>query len=296
MHTFTISRRYTLILLLILIFPVLSHANTEDVISIKAPKSVGVGQPFLIKISSPEKLNNLKIFWNNKTITPSISTKKAMSCALVILGTNLRTTPAGLPLVVQADSHGKIHRLHKTIQVVHHEYQQESLTVAPKMITPPPNILKRTKAERELALKKIRTFSPNRLWQLPFSLPVKGKMLSRFGLHRIFNGKSKRRHKGLDFRAYLGTPIKSIAAGKVSLVGNFYYAGNCVHIDHGNGVTSAYVHMSKVFVKEGDTVRKGDKIGLSGATGRATGAHLHLSVFVQGISVDPEPLFKMSEP
>ncbi|WP_031482803.1 M23 family metallopeptidase [Maridesulfovibrio frigidus] len=295
---FTRSLRYTLFLLLILIYPTICHASTEDIISINIPKSVGVGQPFLVQISSSEKLDKLdklEIFWNDKPILPTITTKKGISSAIVILGTSLRTTPADLPLVIQADSSGKTHRLHKTIHIVQHEYQRESLTVAPKMIKPPQKVLNRTKSERELALKVIRTYSPKRMWQLPFALPVKGKMLSRFGLHRVFNGESKRRHKGLDFRAYLGTPIHSIAAGTVTLVGKFYYAGNCVYIDHGNGIISASAHMSKVLVKQGDIVRKGEQIGLSGATGRANGAHLHLGVFVQGVSIDAEPLFKMSE-
>jgi len=82
-----------------------------------------------------------------------------------------------------------------------------------------------------------------------------------------------------------------MAPGTVLLVGNFYYAGNCAFIDHGNGLVSLSCHMSKVLIKKGDIVESGQKIGLSGATGRVNGAHLHLATFVQGKVVDPEPFF-----
>ncbi|TIH13551.1 M23 family metallopeptidase [Marinifilum sp. JC120] len=279
--------------ILILLSPALSQSAEVIPLTLTAPDSAGIGQPFLVQISSTQKLNQLQVYWNGKTITPTITTNNDESHALVLLGTSLRTEPADMPLEIQAITQGIKHNLNRIIHIEPHKYQGEKLSVAPKMITPPEKELKRIKAEREKALKAIRTVSAERMWEIPFVLPVKGKKLSRFGLYRTFNGKIKRRHKGLDFRAYLGTPIKSIAAGKVILVGNFYYAGNCVFIDHGNGVVSNSIHMSTVLVKEGDLIKPGQKIGLSGATGRATGAHLHLSVYVQGLSIDPEPLFTL---
>lgn len=168
---------------------------------------------------------------------------------------------------------------------------RETLTVAPRMVKPPKEAQIRIAKEREIIGNALSMVSPQRHWELPFYRPVEGKMLSRFGLHRVFNGDTKSRHTGLDFRAWLGTPEHAIAAGKVVLADNFYYAGNSVWIDHGNGLMSMYGHMSKVLVKQGDMVTAGQKLGLSGATGRVTGAHLHLAVFVLGQVVDPEPLF-----
>ena len=99
------------------------------------------------------------------------------------------------------------------------------------------------------------------------------------------------RHTGLDFRALKGTPIHTIAAGEIILVGAFYFPGNFVMVDHGNGVVSFYCHMSKITVKRGEHVISGQQIGLSGSTGRATGAHLHLSMYANGRVIDPEPFF-----
>ncbi len=98
----------------------------------------------------------------------------------------------------------------------------------------------------------------------------------------------------MDFRASLGTPVCSIAPGKVVLTGhNYYYGGNCVYVDHGNGVVSAYQHLSEILVKEGERVQRGHAIGRAGASGRVTGAHLHLSVYANGVNIDPAPLFRM---
>ncbi len=288
-----LSLRTAISTVLFLLLPAICHAANIPKISVTAPESVGIGQPFLVQISSPQKIEQLQVSWNGKNITPSISVTNGTSKAMVLLGSRLSSKPEDIKLGIHTTILGTKHEFQKTIHIIYHKYQEERLSIAPRMITPPEKAMKRIKAEREKALKAIRTVSPERMWEAPFTLPVKGKKLSRFGLYRTFNGEIKRRHKGLDFRAWLGTPIKTVAAGKVLLVGNFYYAGNCVYIDHGNGVVSSSIHMSKVLVKEGDMLKAGQKIGLSGATGRATGAHLHLSVYVQGVSIDPAPLFKL---
>jgi murein DD-endopeptidase MepM/ murein hydrolase activator NlpD len=258
------------------------------------PDSVGVGQPFLAALSSSGRLDALELDWNGRTVRPAVD--PATRTAQVLLGTPLSAEPGTGDLEVRATVDGAARRLVRTIRIVPHAYQQESLSVAPAKITPPPAMAERIKRERELSLRAIRTETPDRRWELPLSLPVKGRMLSRFGLYRTFNGDIKRRHKGLDFRAYLGTPIHAVADGTVVLVGDFYFSGQCVFIDHGNGVVSMSVHLSKTLVAPGNGVARGQVIGLSGATGRATGAHLHLSVFVQGVNVDPEPLFTMTPP
>lgn len=270
-------------------------ASAESGMEIAVPKTIGVGQPFLATFSLPPGSEDLRIFWNGRSIPTDIREQDGRLKAVSLLGVGLKAMPGLYSLEWEVRLNNENRRFRKLIRAVPFAYQKETLSVAPKMIKPPASELERIRRERERSREVINSMSEGRKWHAPFSLPVKGKMLSRFGLYRTFNGEAKRRHWGLDFRAYLGTPIHSIAPGTVVLVGNHYYAGNCVFIDHGNGVISMSVHMSKVLVKEGQEIRRGQKIGLSGSTGRSTGAHLHLSVFAQGVAVDPEPLFLMNE-
>jgi murein DD-endopeptidase MepM/ murein hydrolase activator NlpD len=118
-------------------------------------------------------------------------------------------------------------------------------------------------------------------------MPMDSKITSDFGNARVFNGSLKSYHSGTDFRAKVGTPVKSVNDGVVVLAKDRFYAGGSVIVDHGEGVYSCYYHMSKYEVKEGDFVKKGQLLGLSGVSGRVTGPHLHFSMRVSGVQVDP---------
>jgi murein DD-endopeptidase MepM/ murein hydrolase activator NlpD len=123
---------------------------------------------------------------------------------------------------------------------------------------------------------------------LAFILPVKGRLAGRFGLHRFFNGEPRAPHAGLDVAVARGTPVKASARGQVLAVDDYFFNGRTIFVDHGNGLITMYCHLERIDVKTGDTVRKGQRIGLSGKTGRATGPHLHWSVVLNGAMVDPE--------
>jgi len=260
-------------------------------VTVTAPQTVAVGAPFLVRFSSSEKLDAVQITWGNQHIVPSISESAGTYLALAMLGTGMNARPGWATLKLNTNSAGQSRKYRKRIEILPRQFPREELSVAPKMNNPPEKVLKRIKRELAAMKKALRTVSPERKWAIPFHRPVEGVMLSRFGLHRTFNKETKRRHTGLDFRAPQGTDIKAIAAGKVVLVGKFYLPGNTVVIDHGNGVVSMSMHLSEVFVSVGKRVQRGQTFGRSGATGRVTGAHLHLSVSVQGVAVDPEPLF-----
>ena len=263
-----------------------------DMVEIRAPGWVGVGKPFPVRITTWYPLEGLTVRWNGKTVHPAVTWKDGRNEAVLLLGIGLRGETGTYPLEVEARIWGHERKFSRTVQVGESLWQEETLTVPPKMVDPPESERPRIERERELVNAAINTVSDERHWTYPFTLPVQGKMLSRFGLYRTFNGDVAGRHTGLDFRAWLGTPLKAIGAGRVVLTGGFYYAGNSVLIDHGNGLVTLSGHMSKVLVREGDRVEAGQVIGLSGATGRVTGAHLHLSVFVLGAVVDPEVLFQ----
>jgi len=122
---------------------------------------------------------------------------------------------------------------------------------------------------------------------LGFIVPVKGRLASSFGLRRFFNGEPRAPHAGLDVAVARGTPVKASAQGKVLAVDDYFFNGKTIFVDHGNGLITMYCHLDQSDVQTGESVRKGQQLGLSGQTGRATGPHLHWSVILNGAMVDP---------
>lgn len=123
---------------------------------------------------------------------------------------------------------------------------------------------------------------------LALIVPAQGRLASRFGLRRFFNDEPRSPHAGLDVAVASGTPVKSSAGGKVLAVGDYFFNGKTVLVDHGNGLITMYCHLKRIDVQTGETVNKGQRLGLSGQTGRASGPHLHWSVVLNGAMVDPE--------
>jgi murein DD-endopeptidase MepM/ murein hydrolase activator NlpD len=130
-------------------------------------------------------------------------------------------------------------------------------------------------------------------WSAPFQKPRNSAISSRFGSGRTFNGQVASRHLGVDFRGALGAPIRAANSGTVALVDTFYLGGNVVYIDHGGGLTTGYLHLSKTLVHVGDRVKRGQVIGLVGATGRVTGPHLHWTARYGAITVNPLDLLTL---
>ncbi|MBI5430083.1 MAG: peptidoglycan DD-metalloendopeptidase family protein [Nitrosomonadales bacterium] len=146
------------------------------------------------------------------------------------------------------------------------------------------------RAEREIAVIKglKRHWRAARDTDLAFILPVEGELGSPFGLRRFFNEAPRAPHAGLDVAVDRGIPVKASARGEVLAVDDYFFNGKTIFIDHGNGLITMYCHLDRIDVKAGETVGKGQRIGLSGMTGRATGPHLHWSVVLNGAMVDPE--------
>lgn len=146
------------------------------------------------------------------------------------------------------------------------------------------------RAEREIAsIKELkRHWSATQESDLGFVIPADGKMGGRFGTRRFFNGEPRAPHAGLDVVVARGTPVRSSAQGKVLEVGDYFFNGKTVFVDHGNGLITMYCHLDRIDVQVGEVVGKGQLLGLAGMTGRATGPHLHWSVVLNGAMVDPE--------
>ncbi len=172
------------------------------------------------------------------------------------------------------------------------EYPVQRLTVNEKLVTLSPEDRARADREAERIRAALAARTPRRLWTGPFSLPVDGRVSSPFGTRRYYNGKRRGYHSGLDLAAPRGTPVAAPAAGRVVLVGDFFYTGNTVFLDHGHGLVTGYFHLDAVSVAEGDGVAPGDELGRVGSTGRSTGPPLHWGVDLSGRKADPLSLVR----
>jgi murein DD-endopeptidase MepM/ murein hydrolase activator NlpD len=172
-------------------------------------------------------------------------------------------------------------------------YHTGTLSVAPEFVQPPPEAMKRIEEESKLKAKVFAASAPEPLWRGDFRAPVAAQATDSFGTRRMFNGKLASIHKGADFHASVGTPVHASNSGVVVLARPLYYEGNCVVIDHGLGLYTISMHFSRIDVKEGQQVNAGDQLGLSGATGRVTGPHLHWAVRWENAYLDPVKLLKL---
>ena len=156
------------------------------------------------------------------------------------------------------------------------------------LVSPPSSMQDRIREEYQQGVIAKNTYTQVGLTQATMSLPLIGITSSEFGVRRFINGQPRNRHIGLDIAADEGTPIKAPMKGKVILSGNFFYKGNVVYIDHGDGLVSSYSHLSNKAVNLNQKVSKGEVVGFVGSTGRVTGPHLHWEVFFLGIPINPE--------
>ena len=170
------------------------------------------------------------------------------------------------------------------------------LTVEKKFTEPTPEQQQQIAEGQKTKQDYLNRVTPDREWNGDFAAPADAAISDVFGSQRIFNGKAGSPHLGLDFRVPSGTPVAAMNDGTVLLARPLYFEGNFVVIDHGQGLLTLYLHLSEFKVKEGDPVKRGQIVGLSGGTGRATGPHLHVAVRWQGTYLDPSRLLQLSLP
>ncbi len=175
-----------------------------------------------------------------------------------------------------------------SFDVAGRHYREQHITLKNRrQVNPNPEDLRRIRRELDEQLAAYARFSPNQPSNLYFDKPVDGPLSSPFGLRRFFNGEERNPHSGLDFAVPQGTPVKAPADGEVVLVGDYFFNGKTVFLDHGQGLISMFCHLSAIDVAVGDQVSRGEVVGKVGATGRATGPHLHWNVSLNGVRVDP---------
>jgi murein DD-endopeptidase MepM/ murein hydrolase activator NlpD len=175
-------------------------------------------------------------------------------------------------------------------------YPSSRVNIPPAFVEPPKEAEPLIAAADAAKKQAFATTDPNPLWSGEFLRPAEAETSGVFGTSRIVNGKQTSQHKGLDFRAGIGTPVHATNAGTVILARPLYFEGNCVMLDHGQGLVTIYMHLSEFKVKEGEKVAAGQLIALSGGTGRSTGPHLHFAVRWRGEYLNPATLLELKPP
>lgn len=210
-----------------------------------------------------------------------------------LLGIPLTTKP-GTHHVRVVQTRGKVS--HVPFQVEGRRYETQHITIKDKRkVSPNRDDLKRIGKERARIQTALAAFSDQRPAALQFALPVQGRESSPFGLRRFFNKQARKPHSGLDIAAPEGTPIRAPAAGRVLDRGDFFFNGNTLFLDHGNGLVTMYCHMQEIQVEAGQWLEPNEILGTVGKTGRATGPHLHWGVSLNDARVNPK-LFLAAEP
>ena len=188
---------------------------------------------------------------------------------------------------------GQTEQLEKEFSFPAREFPVKKLWVKGKYVTPPPQVQARVQWEAELLESIYSILTTQWLGDGRFILPHEGEMAPNFGERRIYNNVPRSTHAGVDIRAPFGSPVRAANSGKVVLARELYFSGKTVIIDHGLGLFTYYCHFSRVKVKRGAMVKKGDIVGLVGSTGRSTGPHLHWGVKIQDSRVDPLALLSL---
>jgi murein DD-endopeptidase MepM/ murein hydrolase activator NlpD len=218
-------------------------------------------------------------------VIPSFKTDDGWWRALI--GIDLDQRPGRYRVEVEAEVGATVLRQSRALVVAPRKFPTRTLRVNPAFVNPSPPELARIREDQQFLAEVYARPAPARLWSGSFVRPVPGDANSSFGTRSVFNGEPRSPHGGTDFLSPGGTPIKSPSGGRVVCARDLYFTGNTVIIDHGLGMFSMLAHLSRLDVKEGDTVRVGQIVGLVGATGRVTGPHLHWALSVSGARVDP---------
>jgi len=255
------------------------------------------GQVVVIKVPELKHATVVKGRFLGRTITLFPDPSNGGSAGYVgFLGIHLQDEPGGHELTIDAQLDEQMRHFSYQVLVVKEKFAVEHLKLPKDKVDLDDKAAARWKAEQDDVRKALAEESAMRLWQAGFIEPVHGKRTGIFGSVRIMNGQARNPHNGEDIGAPLGTDVLASNDGVVRLTVDHIFSGRGIYVDHGLGLYSMYFHLSDVLVKEGDLIKAGQVIGKVGATGRATGPHLHWGMKVNGARVNPYAMLELPFP
>jgi murein DD-endopeptidase MepM/ murein hydrolase activator NlpD len=254
----------------------------------------GQGQPLQMSYPNEPGLSRVSVRWSGHDV-PFLRSGDEW---VAFVGVDLDSKPGDHAVnVTFSYEDGRARTIKEPVLVTAVQYPTTELEVEERFVELSPE--DQARADREAAETSAiyDAFTPQRFWSEPFAVPVRGAKDGRnFGHRRVFNGQPRAPHSGADLRATTGTPIHAANRGRVVLAKDLFFSGNAVFIDHGYGLFTTYLHLSKIDVAVGDVVERGQQLGLAGATGRVTGPHLHWGVRLVDARVDPFSLVRLGAP
>ncbi len=259
-----------------------------------SPGRLASGSPVLLRVVLDRPATALQGTWLKHTVAFARSQGNTW---FALAGIDVEQ-PAGTYMLDLTASEPDGHTVHaqRQLAVLPGQYKTTSLHVLEKFVAPDPATLQRIAREKSIKDAAYARESNTPLWNGSFRSPVPFSPTDSFGTRRMFNGELASIHRGTDFHAPSGTPVHAANDGVVIIAQPMFYEGNLVVIDHGQQFATQYMHFSKIEVTVGEHVHKGQRIGLSGATGRVTGPHLHFGARWQGMYVDPVLLLGLTLP
>jgi murein DD-endopeptidase MepM/ murein hydrolase activator NlpD len=294
----TVANKTTLWLVLIIATPLLAAAQNgaaNPLVVTLEPEQVFNGSPCLFRVTSQVGITAVSGAWMKRRLVFDFDAKTGAWYSLGGIGAEVAT--AKYPLVIEAALiNGEVVTSTYSILVGYVRPPLSQLSVDPDFLNLTPAIRARLSQERALKNQVFSSAAPARKWEGAFVAPLQAPISEAFGVRRIFNGRRRGLHQGLDYDVETGTPVAAMNSGKVLLARELFYEGGMIVLDHGQGLLTLYLHLSAFQVKEGASVKCGQIIGLSGASGRTTGPHLHVAVRWQGVYVDPVRLLHLALP
>lgn len=249
-----------------------------------ASRAIAPGELLIITIVAPGGASELRVHAFDHVLMPFLVAEGKWQA---LVGIDLEQPPGEFMVTAAARAGERELTASRTLSVHPKQFSTRTLRVEPDFVDPPPDLEQRIADEVKMLPEVYAHSAPERLWRGRFVRPVPQRANSAFGARSIFNGERRNPHAGTDFLSPAGTRIKAPNAGRIVLARELYFTGNTIVIDHGLGMFSMLAHLSRLDVREGDTIEAGHVVGLVGATGRVTGPHLHWGLRVGDARVNP---------